>query len=91
MTISNVQVEEGSATEFETYIEPTEYISNEDGTLLVQSIYPSARLYTDTEGVTITAEYNRDVNKAFDELRQVVGQLSTLAVMTVPKNGGDEL
>ena len=34
--------------------------------------------------VELSVEYNRDINKAFQELQQVVAQLQTLAVATVP-------
>lgn len=72
-TFNNVtirpQVEMGSVgTEWEPYIEPTECVVNTNGTANVPSRYPSTRLYTDTKGVTIDAEYNRDINKAFAEL-----------------------
>jgi hypothetical protein len=65
-----IQLEEGNntATDFESFVAPTECVVNTDGTANVPSLYPSTRLYTDTEGVTIDAEYNRDVNKAFAEL-----------------------
>jgi hypothetical protein len=68
VTISNIQIEEGTATDFAPYVEPTECVVNADGTANVPSLYPSTRLYTDTDGVTIEAEYNRDINKAFAEL-----------------------
>jgi hypothetical protein len=42
----------------------------------------------DTEGVTLDVEYNRDINKAFAELQNVIAQLQTLAVATVPLNEG---
>jgi hypothetical protein len=64
-----VQLEKNNnATEFEPYVEPTECVVNTDGTANVPSLYPTTRLYTDTDGVTIEAEYNRDINKAFAEL-----------------------
>lgn len=95
-TFNNVtirpQVEMGSVgTEWEPYIEPTECVVNTDGTANVPSRYPSTRLFTDTDGVTIEAEYNRDINKAFAELQQAVAGLSTLAVAVIPENGGDGL
>lgn len=66
---SRVQVEEGrTATEYEPYIEPTEYTANADGTVDgIKSLYPSMTLTSDTEGVIITAEYIKDIDKAFDE------------------------
>lgn len=57
------QLELGNvATEYEPYIEPKTYTADENGELAIPSIYPTMRLIAD-EGVTITAEYNRDINK----------------------------
>lgn len=66
---SRVQVEEGrTATEYEPYIEPNEYTANADGTVDgIKSLYPSMTLTSDTEGVIITAEYIKDIDKAFEE------------------------
>lgn len=64
--ISNVQIEEGNKTDFEPYITPTEYTPNADGIVTVPSLYPSTRLYTDAEGVTMDAEYNIDTKKYID-------------------------
>ena len=68
------QIELGTvATEYEPYKEPIEYIPNADGTVEgVISLYPSTTLLTDKEGVIITAEYNRDLNKAFAELYNAI-------------------
>ena len=62
-------IEKGSiATEFEPYIEPTEYTANADGTVSgIKSLCPSMTLTSDTEGVIITAEYIKDIDKAFEE------------------------
>jgi hypothetical protein len=44
-----------------------------DGTVEgVVSIYPNTTLLTDTTGVLVKAEYNRDLNKAFAELQQAI-------------------
>lgn len=68
-TVIKPMLEMGTtATEYEAPVETTECVVNADGTANVLSLYPTTRLYTDTEGVTITAEYNRDINKAFAEL-----------------------
>ena len=73
-TVSNLkfypQLELGTtATEYERYIKPTEYSVNADGSVDgVTSIYPSTTLTTDTAGVVMNVEYNRDINKAFAEL-----------------------
>lgn len=68
------QLEVGStATEYEPYIEPVTYIPNADGTVEgVTSLYPSTTLLTDTAGVIVDAEYNRDINKAFEALVQAI-------------------
>lgn len=71
--ISNIQLEVGNATEYEPYIEPVEYAVNADGTVEgVKSIYPATTLTTDTVGALIEVDYNRDINKAFEELRKVI-------------------
>ena len=74
------------ATQYEPCIAPTEYTPNADGTANVSSLYPTTRLYTDTSGVTIEAEYNKDLMKVIAELQQAVAQLSSLAVATIPLN-----
>ena len=68
------QIELGTtATEYELYKTPTEYTPAADGTVSgVKSLYPTTTLMTDTEGVIIDAEYNRDINKAFAELQQTI-------------------
>ena len=43
---------------------------NADGTVEgVTSVYPTTTLMTDTQGVVLDCEYNRDINKAFAELQ----------------------
>ena len=72
-TLTELQLEMGTATEYEAYKEPVEYTVNEDGTVTdVVSIYPSITLATDTIGAVIDCEYNRDINKAFAELQQAI-------------------
>ena len=59
----NIQIEEGTtATEYEPFVEPTNYTADADGGLTVPSIYPSMMIVAD-EGVTMSVEYNRDINK----------------------------
>ena len=73
VTISNIQIEEGNkATEYEDYVEPVEVTPNEDGTLTVPSVYPTTVLTTNTEGVTINAEYNKDTNKIVGDLQKKI-------------------
>ena len=70
-----IQLEENtSATEYEKYT-ATEYTPNADGTAKIlcnkdnegKNIY--TKLYTNTEGVTITANYIKDINKTFNALK----------------------
>lgn len=74
VTLSNIQLELGStATDYEPYKECAEYTPNADGTVNgVTSLYPNTTLTTDTDGVLIDCEYNRDINKAFAELQQAI-------------------
>lgn len=63
---------EGStALPYEPYIEPTTYAADENGNVNVTSVYPTTTLIADN-GVIISVEYNRDINKAFAELMQAV-------------------
>lgn len=74
ITCTNVQLELGTtATDYEPYKECAEYTPNADGTVEgVLHLYPNTTLTTDTEGVIINCEYNRDVNKAFAELQSAI-------------------
>ena len=72
-TYDNIQVEIGTtATEYEPYKPSVEYMPNEDGTCEVASIAPTMTLLTDTTGAVMECEYNRDINKAFDQLVQAI-------------------
>ncbi|MDY4524379.1 MAG: hypothetical protein SPE03_05020 [Treponema sp.] len=68
------QLEIGAtATEYEPYITPTEYIPTTDGTVNgITSLYPNTTLTTDTEGIIINCKYNRDINKAFAALEAAI-------------------
>lgn len=62
-----------TALPHELYTAPTEYPINEDGTVEgVNSLYPTTTLLSDTTGVRIEAEYNKDLNKAFAELQNAI-------------------
>lgn len=51
----------------------TTYKSNADGTVEgVKSIYPNTTLTTDTSGVLIECEYNKDTNKVIEELTNAI-------------------
>ena len=65
----DIQIEVGeSKTEFEQYM-GNQYKPNADGTVEgVKSIYPTTTLMTDTSGVLIECEYNKDTNKVIESL-----------------------
>ena len=53
--------------------EPQTYSPTSDGEVsAVTSLYPVTTLISDTDGLIIEAEYNRDINKAFAELQQAI-------------------
>lgn len=68
------QVEPGSdITEYEEYKEPERLAVGADGSVEnAASLYPTTVLTSDTDGVLIDCEYNRDINKAFEELQQAI-------------------
>lgn len=68
------QLEVGSrATDFEAYQAPTKHTPGADGTVEgVASLAPSVTLLTDTPGVSIALEYNRDINTAFNSLKALI-------------------
>ena len=55
--------------EYESYKGAT-FTPASDGTCAVTSVSPSMTIYSDTPGVTIEAEYNRDTNKALGSITQ---------------------
>ena len=77
-TVSNLifkpMLEVGSKlTDFEERRTAVAYTPAADGTISgVKNLYPTTTLMTDTEGVIIEAEYNRDINKAFAELQAAI-------------------
>lgn len=68
----DIQLEIDGASKYMPYIAPIEYAANQ---AFIPSIYPSMTLISDTEGVNIKAEYNRDINKAFKELTNAIMSL----------------
>ncbi len=68
-SVADFMIEKGStATDYEPYIEPTEHTANADGMVEgIRSLYPTTTLSSDTQGVIITAEYIKDIDKAFEE------------------------
>jgi hypothetical protein len=65
-----IQIEEGAtATAIEEGTESIKYTANADGTVEgVKSIYPTMIIETDTEGVLISAQYYKDIDKVFENL-----------------------
>ena len=86
--------ENHTATEYEPYINPSTvtvtkygvdendnyqtYTPNADGTVGIVSLYPTMTLLTDTSGVTIEAEYNRDAAVVIDNLQTQVNELRAM-------------
>ena len=71
---SEFQMEFGdSVSEYEPYKAPETVPVNADGTAIVVGKGESITLSTDAEGATISADYNRDINKAFAELLAKIG------------------
>ena len=73
-TLKDIQLNMGdTVTEYEPYKEPEAYMPDSDGIVEdVTSLYPTTTLLKDTEGVIIKCEYNRDINKAFEELTNAI-------------------
>jgi hypothetical protein len=61
-----VQLEFNDSTEFEAYNGEITATPASDGTCIVVSKSPTMTLLTDTPGITIEAEYNRDTTKMFE-------------------------
>lgn len=68
------QLEVGdTATDYEAYTEPATYIPAADGTVSgVTSLSPCMTILTDTEGVIVECEYNRDTNKVIEKLTNAI-------------------
>lgn len=60
-------------TGYEPVLPEVNYTPSADGIVTgVKNIYPTITLLSDTDGVVIDVEYNRDINKAFEELKNAV-------------------
>lgn len=73
VSFTDLQVEIGDTfTGFEPYVEPTTYTADENG--VVNGIVGDGEVMTlfAESGATVTAEYNRDINKAFAELAAAI-------------------
>jgi hypothetical protein len=63
-----------TATEYEAYKEFTEHIPTSDGVVSgVTSLSPNMTLLTDTEGVIVECEYNKDTNKVIKKITDALG------------------
>jgi hypothetical protein len=60
------------ATDYEKYFAPTEHLTDFNGDLTLPDACSTTILESDKKGVTIEAEYNRDINKAFAELTKAI-------------------
>lgn len=83
-----VQLEVGDGTaEYEPYT-GTEYNPTSDGFCTVTSLSPTMTLMSDTPGITIEAEYNRDTTKMFesyvltDEAKNEIADIINNRVLT---------
>lgn len=75
-TISNIQIELGKVvTEYEEY-HSQKVTANAEGIVEgLTSFYPNIVLTTDAEGVLITCEYNKDINKVIENLVNAINSL----------------
>ena len=83
--VKNIQIELGGVETELCQFQSEICKPNADGTVDgVTSLYPTTTLLTDNADVTITAEYNRDLNKAFAEIYQAIATMGAAAV-TIPE------
>lgn len=73
----NVQLERGSeCTSYCKYVQPKIYSTNINGYAYgVKSISPVMIIDAGNDAFTVSAEYNRDINTAFKELREAIERL----------------
>ena len=55
---------------------PQTYVPDEHGKLDIESLFPTMTLLTDTAGVIIDAEYNKDTNDVIDDINNELDTLS---------------
>lgn len=72
----DMQIEIGTdSTEAESYVEPVEYYSNGEP-IKIPSLYPTTVVTCiGADGLGITAEYNRDINKVIANLENAISTL----------------
>lgn len=72
-TLTNIQLEKGSvATEYEPYAVHESVITTIAEGAELNSVAPNMTITTDTQGVIIDAEYNKDTNKVIEKLTQAI-------------------
>lgn len=59
-------------TEYEQYLEIFELQPDSKGKLSFTTNFPSSTIFTDTDNVVVNAKYQRDINKAFEELQNAI-------------------
>ncbi len=75
------QVELSRYSEYEPYTEPTTHTASADGTVEgVKSLSPSMTLISNTDGVMITAEYNKDTNAVIGGLLERISALEAAVI-----------
>lgn len=72
--LSNFQIELGNTpTEYEPYKESAEAEADANGNVSgLMSVSPSMTIITDNGGAVIDCTYNRDINKAFEQITQAM-------------------
>lgn len=72
--VRKLQIEcNSTATEHEAYKGET-YTPSADGTVDIASVSPTMTLLTNTAGVTIEAEYNRDINVVINDILKLINK-----------------
>lgn len=59
-------------TQYEQYKKAKKYFLSEKGTIEACPEYPNTTVFSGNDGVNISVKYNRDINKAFDELKNAI-------------------
>ena len=77
---THIQIEAGeSATDFEVYKGKETYTPDENGDVTVKSVSPTMTLTTNNANVTLSCEYNKDLNKCISQNTQVVDILTEVS------------
>lgn len=77
---THIQIEAGeSATDFEVYKGKETYTPDENGDVTVNSVSPTMTLTTNNANVTLSCEYNKDLNKCISQNTQVVDILTEVS------------